>query len=58
MDSSDYIIGLIILAVVAVFGGLFVASYYDTSSQRQCREKLAVAPAQDRSAADIALICK
>lgn len=58
MDSSDYIIGLIILAVVAVFGGLFVMNYYDTSNQRQCREKLAVAPAQYRSAADIALICK
>lgn len=58
MDKTDFTIGGIFLGLFIALLGMFITSYQDSSSQRQCREKLAVAPAQFRSAADIALICK
>ena len=47
-----------ILCLTSFIVAVFTSGYYDTQASRQCREKLAVAPAQYRSAADIALICK
>ena len=58
MDSEDRIIVAIIGAVAVVLMALLAGTYYDTAAQRQCREKLATAPDQYRSAADIAQLCK
>lgn len=58
MDSDNWTVFAICGALVTVIGALLTVTYYDTAAQRQCREKLATAPGQYRSAPDITQLCR